>query len=445
MKRIIFGLIGGIASISGASAAGTYYNYGNYAASQASGNIARQSSYSPYQPQSSQQYTPGGQSGYQQPGYQMGGRNQAPKQSSGAPGLKVSAFAGYESADFGFEMKNTHSEINFNNINWIKFGADAAYMFDAGGTKIEVKGGFEVGTQGESGNVTDDDMSRGGIYIGEAYFETAPNVLYGNGGVATGFSMTQLVMGVGEQGQGSSLGAFASIGLGNGLKIGDSVVIKPSVGYRYESFKLVGQNMMTMAVQALVARDQYDINAMYDVADNCPGCQIVLFPGDGNAYFAGWVEGFDDYGEPFFLTLAEAAYLDGTTHEYNVSWSGPFIAADLEIKTAPHSAFTLRAELGLPAYTAEADQPYRSDWSHPVSIRDSAPIFGGMHYGLNMNYSAGVSDTMAVNLGWRWDYYTVDGADAETFYAGGGSSKMNSEVKARYKTSGIRAGLTAKF
>ncbi|MDR0449560.1 MAG: hypothetical protein LBG89_03855 [Rickettsiales bacterium] len=478
MKKILFGFIGAIVSFSAVHAAGTYYNYGansygNYANSQASGvqNRAGQQNrmsqqfgagggYSQYSPQGQQQYLPqnqqasrfGGQQAQQQQQNNNGGQ-------IFGNGFTLTAHAGYDNSDFGFSMNETQSEINFNNMTWMKFGGTAGYEFAVGGVKLEVKGGFEIGSQGESGSITDDDMSQGGVFVGYAGFNQTPSAptisLYSpavNGNQPVYFGVSQLIFGVGEQGQGTSLGAFASIGMGDGFQIGESVKIKPSVGYRHEQFKAIGQNMMTMAVQALIVDDR-EIGLLKDVATNCNGCQIVLTIDGETYFFGGWVEGFDDYGEPFFLTLSEAAYLEGVTHEYNVSWSGPFLATDIEMKTAQNSGFNLRLELGFPGYTAEADQPYRADWAHPTSIKDSAPIFSGLHYGLNLKYTAGLTDNIAVNLGWNWDYYKVDGADAETFYAPGSfgyqefgkSSKLAKEVNARYRTSGVRAGLTAKF
>jgi hypothetical protein len=75
-------------------------------------------------------------------------------------------------------------------------------------------------------------------------------------------------------------------------------------------------------------------------------------------------------------------------------------------------------ELGLPSYTTTGDQPYRFDWMHPKSVEDSAGVGGAFHLGLGANWSTAISDSMALTLGFTYDYYTVSDADAKTYLNG---------------------------
>ncbi|MCL2629449.1 MAG: hypothetical protein FWD33_02040 [Alphaproteobacteria bacterium] len=474
MRKILYGLIAAIAGIS-ASDANTYFNQnawgqGNFASQHASGNQNR----------ASQQFVPGGWNNQQQRPAQQNpwaqpqqqqqrfGQQQPAQLQQQTENVTLDLHIGYEGAAFGFNMRQAHSELNFNDITWMKFGATGTYAFNVSGTNLEFKAGVELGVQNDGGKMTDDDMYKGGIYIGHAVFLNNGNVFQLPNGDFAEFPMTELMFGVGDQGNGSSMGFFASIGLGDGFRLGNSISLKPSVGYRFERQRFVGRDMLATSVQALVAATQTDWDNLLYVAEQCagnPGCTIAIPYLDENNdlqfYFAGYVHGlrgiYNTNGDlvdvvPDLLTLSDAHELNGITHDYRVSWFGPFIAADLNFEHG-RSSFNLRGEIGFPGYSAEADQPFRTDLAHPVSFRDRASMFSGMHYGLNMKYSHGVTDNMSLNIGWNWNYYTIRGADATTYYDPGSyayqlfgpSQTLKNEINARYKTSGVRGGLSVKF
>ncbi|MDR2685788.1 MAG: hypothetical protein LBB23_03405 [Rickettsiales bacterium] len=498
MQKFIFGSLAVLFSASAASA-NTYYNPGNVGQYNQGGFIGQGNAsqqYQPrgggyqgnyqgggyqgggYQPQQNQQFRPYGQGapgayGQQNRGYGYGqqGQQSRGQKPQASKAFEFDVFAGYEGADFGFNMNSAGSEISFNNITWQKIGAAGKGTFDLGGTAVEIKGGLELGTQGKSGTVTDDDMQNGGIWSGFVYFSNGaqdPSLLnwssLGGDNEWVNFGSTELAYGVGEQGKGSSLGFFASVGLANGWTLADNITLKPSVGYRYESYKLIGQNVITTSVLAILGEGYdeqgvpYMMGDLQAVADFCGNasnaCDVmVVFDKDDIPHFVGFVMGLDDYDEPWFLTLASAHALDGITHKYDVVWAGPFIAADIEAKLMPKMTANMRIEIGFPGYSSEADQPFRSDLAHPVAFRDSAGMFSGMHYGLMLGYTAAITDGMSVGLDWKWDYYEVKGAASESFYARGypayeehgPSFKIDNEVNARYKQSGLRATLKMKF
>jgi hypothetical protein len=176
----------------------------------------------------------------------------------------------------------------------------------------------------------------------------------------------------------------------------------------------------------------------------------------------------------------------GTSHKYDVSWSGPYAAVDMDYEINPDTALTARLELGLPSYTSTGDQPYRPDWAHPKSIEDSAGIGDAWHVGFSANWFTAITDSVKLSMGFTYDYYNVSGADAETFlnkdyyttlywnqindvYAGDEAAaiaandgtvmgiinlqeqcpnwicKQSGEIDSFYKSMGIRIGLSSQF
>ena len=183
--------------------------------------------------------------------------------------------------------------------------------------------------------------------------------------------------------------------------------------------------------------------------------------------------------------------LPGTSHSYDVTWAGPYVALDVDYDINTTNAVNAHVELGLPGYTATGDQPYRVDWAHSKSVEDKAGMFGAMHFGMGANWTTAISNSVSLSLGLTYDYYNVSSADSKTylnsaFYtalyndilkdwqdagqtesamlgnvegidgdataitikeleADGWGISQDSEVKSFYKSLGIRIGLNAKF
>ena len=180
----------------------------------------------------------------------------------------------------------------------------------------------------------------------------------------------------------------------------------------------------------------------------------------------------------------------GTSHSYEVEWSGPYVALDMDYTINQNNSINGRVELGLPGYTATGDQPYRLDWAHPKSVEDSAGMASGLHLGLGTNWVTAITNTVSLSVGLTYDYYTVSDAEAKTYLNGsyydslyaarekawtdagkslddildptngdpvainikelesqcsGWTCTAENEVKSFYKSMGIRVGINAKF
>ena len=104
-----------------------------------------------------------------------------------------------------------------------------------------------------------------------------------------------------------------------------------------------------------------------------------------------------------------------TTHEYDTSWSGPYVAVDAYYEINQNNSVNARVEFGLPAYTSTGDQPYRIDWAHPKSVEDSAGIGDAWHMGIAANWLTALTNSVKMSIGFTYDYYNVSGATANTF------------------------------
>ena len=177
-------------------------------------------------------------------------------------------------------------------------------------------------------------------------------------------------------------------------------------------------------------------------------------------------------------------YQPGVSHKYEVEWSGPYVGLDMRYDVNQNNNVNAYVELGIPSYTATADQPYRYDWAHPKSVEDKAGIGDGLHLGLGANWSSALTDNVALSIGVTYDYYTVSDADAttylnESYYTGiynyllneygGDEDRMlaenqtavdikklesecpgwvcttDGEIESFYKSLGVRVGLNARF
>ena len=105
----------------------------------------------------------------------------------------------------------------------------------------------------------------------------------------------------------------------------------------------------------------------------------------------------------------------GTSHSYEVEWSGPYIAMDMAYDINQYNSVTGRVELGFPGYKSTGDQPYRFDWQHPKSVEDKANMFSALHLGLGAQWMTALTDMISLSLGVTYDYYTVSDADAKTY------------------------------
>ena len=106
----------------------------------------------------------------------------------------------------------------------------------------------------------------------------------------------------------------------------------------------------------------------------------------------------------------------GTSHKYETTWMGPYLALDMEYMINDDNNVVAGVEFGLPVYDSKGDQPYRFDWEHPTSVEDKGEFGDAYHLGFNAAWKTRVSDNVGFTLGLTYDYYKVSGATATTYY-----------------------------
>lgn len=368
-------------------------------------------------------------------------QNQPVMASGTQDGFTFEAGLSKQTSMWQFEMKNAGSKLHYDNVDWLVFNAGGKYVF-GGNTKFQVDAGLQYGMQTGETSMVDDDISHGGYFYDEYVMENV------DGGYTTVGSSIGHALSVGTSKGGSMLGFHAGFGLTDFMKIG-KLKITPSVGWRYLKYTLeTTNNKGTVFVNG-----DFDGSCMTlaDGSTQCLPLVGVYVPADdgsgnvvGDPYYPGYVY-FDAYGnkldiengsfvypgtstpaEPVFALVPSLGYSDvvgnfyfeqpDVSHSYEVAWSGPYVALDMRYDINPTNVVTANVELGLPSYSAVADQPYRFDWQHPKSIEDKSGLGGALHFGLGANWSTALSDSIALTVGVTYDYYSVSGADATTYF-----------------------------
>ena len=390
----------------------------------------------------------------------------ATTQSSGTTktGFWLDAGITHEMAQWQFEMAQSGSILSYDNVGWNVLDISAGYAFNAGNTTMQIDAGFKYGMQWGESVMYDDDISNGGFLV-TTWINAADDSEIGD---QIGHAMS-----IGTSQGGNMMGFNVGFGLTDIFKIGN-VSITPSVGYRYLKYKLETENNYGLSVdttacfrvegsdeiqcdpaivvnlddgkQQIIWRD--DINGSMDVPDNATSVNT------GSTYY---------YHQP------------GVSHSYETTWAGPYIALDMDYVINQNNAVNGHIELGFPGYSAIGDQPYRYDWQHPKSVEDSAGMFSGLHFGAAANWSTALTNSIALTIGLTYDYYTVSGADANTYWnrawyverlnaateqdktaiqntinqldteCPGGVCFAGGEIDAFYKSMGFRIGINARF
>ena len=401
-----------------AHAAGTYYTGGyqspqtNYGA-RTTGNYSQYSTYTRttgYQP-GNNAYRGNGAANYNR-GNGQGAAQQnaqarpAQKASSGKSGFYIDAGIAHEYAVWQFDMNESGSLLHYDNLAWNTLNINGGYVFDMGNTKVQIDAGLKYGLQSGESYMVDDDITNGGYLI--ASIVKDDNSVIGN---QVGHAMS-----IGTTKDGDMLGFNIGVGLTDIFQWGN-VKMTPSIGYRYFKYKLTTSSNYGLAV---------DTAACFITEDGETQCDpiVVFVDGDGNKSVV-WRENFklapEVPADSVYYETEGTFYFEqpGTSHSYEVDWSGPYIAMDMQYDINQNNAVTGRVELGFPGYTSTGDQPYRFDWAHPKSVEDSAGMFSALHLGLGANWMTAINDKIMLTIGLTYDYYTVSDVDAKTYLNSG--------------------------
>lgn len=410
-----------------ANAAGTYYtgNYQSpqqrYSNSSAYSSTRGYSSYSNANPNA--RYNAGGNWSNQQSNQQRTQQNQsrtqgttAANKSAAGNGFFVDAGLSYETAKWQMEMKNAGSILRYDDVNWYVFDINGGYNFNAGNLPMQVVAGFKYGMQGADSYMIDDDITNGGYKVRDLFDDVEDNKIVAQ--------QLGTAMSVGTSSGGSMLGFNLGLGLTDFFKVGN-VKMTPSIGYRYLKYKLETKDNHGLSVEFV--NNQYvdnngelryvpmlilnDGNAVYNMYLN-KGVVPPLYDGSSDQLQIPSGENWTAINTQRTLYFAQP----GTSHSYEVEWAGPYLAMDMDYAINQNNAVNGRVELGLPAYTATGDQPYRFDWDHPKSVEDKGGFGDAFHLGLGANWTTAITDSVSLSLGLTYDYYTLSGADATTYY-----------------------------
>ncbi len=423
-KFLFLGLI--TMGFSGAvQAAGTYYD-GMYRSPQVARYEGRPQYYMPQQ--AGQRYTQTQQTAAQR-GYAPVTQN---PQNSGVGqqvaagtdrGFYLNAISGYESAMWEFKMNEAGSKLRYSDLAWYVFDVNAGYRFDLNGkTGLDLSVGLKIGMQSGESQMTDDDITSGGHPV-LTFFEEmdgAEGLTPGDRIIGTTYSHA---LSIGTTSGGSMFGYNIGLGLTDFFKAGN-LRFTPSIGYRSLNYKLETNNNYGMSM---------DTAACFQIGTEevqCDPALLVHWP-DGNTqiiwrgdsqtelgfydelgnYYYGFAAGADgvNAGNTFYFEQS------GTSHSYDVTWAGPYLALDMDYAINVNNAVNARVELGLPGYTSTGDQPYRYDWEHPKSVEDKTGMFGALHIGVGASWSTALTSSIGFTIGLTYDYYSVSGADASTY------------------------------
>ena len=322
----------------------------------------------------------------------------------------------HENAMWQMEMKESSSVLHYDNVAWNVLDLRGKYVFDVGNSKMQIGAGFKYGMQWGDSTMVDDDITKGGYFITK-WVDSLNNVI----GTQVGHALS-----VGTSNGGNMLGFNIDFGLIDAMKFG-SLKVTPSIGYRYLKYKLETNKNYGMSVDTLNGSG----GCLTDANGETQCDSILIFYNGGIGDTVAVVSRSDTNGDGTidsndrilvpsgyqYVYAGDTYYYQqsGTSHSYEVAWSGPYIALDMVYDINDKNSVDARIELGFPGYTATGDQPYRYDWQHPKSIEDTAGMFSALHLGLGANWSTAISDTVSFTVGVTYDYYNVSGADSKTY------------------------------
>ena len=330
-------------------------------------------------------------------------------------GFWLGAGLSHEFASWNFDMNSAGSKLHYDNLRWNVFDITAGYRF-GNSTKMQIDAGFQYGMQFGDSPMVDDDISNGGYLVTEWWDDVNGNGQYDSGtdtyiGQQVGHSLS-----IGNSTSGDMMGFHAGFGLTDLMKLG-GLRLTPSVGFRYLKYKLETKQDYGLTV------DTGYCSGTSAGGDEVQCDPIVLIHYSNGTQQVLWNEDVDENGFWVIGSGADGVNTGGTymfklpsvSHSYETTWMGPYLALDMDYEIDRYNLVNARFELGLPLYTSTGDQPYRSDWQHPKSVEDKGGFGDAWHIGLGANYMTALTDTVALTLGFTFDYYTLSGGEANTY------------------------------
>lgn len=98
--------------------------------------------------------------------------------------------------------------------------------------------------------------------------------------------------------------------------------------------------------------------------------------------------------------------VEGTTHIYNTTWSGIFLALEIEKQLTYIDKLRFYAQVSMPHYKSEGIWPNRTDWQQNPSFVDEGDN-GAMQYQMEMEYIYQFSDRLQLSLKADMSYFQI--------------------------------------
>lgn len=323
----------------------------------------------------------------------------------------------HEMAMWKFDMNASGSSLHYDNLSWNVLDLKGGYVFDAGSTKLVVDAGFRYGMQNGETSMIDDDVTNGG-YLSTIWCEDVDE-----NGNCVGYIGDQVghALSIGTSDGGNMMGFNLGLGMPDLISWG-KVRFTPSVGYRYFKYKLETKSNYGLAVDTAACvqvpgSDEIQCNPAV-IIHYSDGTEAILWDPVRLGETEYWATGSGgSSGTADGVSTADTYYYKqpGTSHSYEVDWSGPYLALDMDYTINQYNMVNGRVELGLPAYTATGDQPYRFDWAHPKSVEDTGGFGDAFHLGLGASWQTALTDSVMLSVGLTYDYYTLSGGEAKTY------------------------------
>ncbi len=108
--------------------------------------------------------------------------------------------------------------------------------------------------------------------------------------------------------------------------------------------------------------------------------------------------------------------VEGTTHEYNTTWSGFYVGLEVEKQMTLKDKLRFYMQFGLPKYSSEGIWPNRTDWQQNPSFLDEGSN-GAYSYAAEMEYDYKLSDRLHLSLKVDMNLFHVGKIPGELYVA----------------------------
>jgi hypothetical protein len=109
--------------------------------------------------------------------------------------------------------------------------------------------------------------------------------------------------------------------------------------------------------------------------------------------------------------------VEGVTHVYNTTWSGLFLALEIEKQMTYTDKLRFYGQISMPHYKSEGTWPNRSDWQQNPSFIDEGDT-DALHYQMEMEYVYQFSDRLQLSIKADMTYFHIGAVGGELYVAG---------------------------